>query len=117
MKLKLFLFMFVAILASCTSQKQSASEQSEVLLINSSLVDCHGVGPMKCYQVKYPDQQGQTDAWETMYTQIEGFDYEPGYVYKLKVKKEILDKKDLPQDASSIRYTLISVVSKTRDTK
>ena len=31
--------------------------QTEVLLVNSALVDCVGVGPMKCMQVRRSAQQ------------------------------------------------------------
>lgn len=87
-------------------------------MINSSMVDCMGIAPMKCFQVKTLDKQNKEEStWTNMYTRIEGFDYKPGYIYTLKVKKEYLDNKNLPQDSSSIKYTLISIISKTKDIK
>lgn len=113
MKLKLFLL--IAILTSCgvTKNKQQANEK--IILVNSSMVDCMGVGPMKCYQVKFLDQkENENDPWQNMYTAIDGFNYESGYIYKIKVKEEHLDRANLPQDVSSIKYTLVSILSKKK---
>jgi hypothetical protein len=113
MKFKLFLF--IAILTSCGSMKQTQSENTKTLLVNSAKVDCMGVAPMKCYQVKFLDQkENENDPWQNMHTTIHGFNYEPGFVYKLKVKEEHLDKANLPQDVSSIKYTLVSILSKEK---
>ena len=111
MKLKLFLL--IAILTSCGATKQKKHANEKIMLINSSMVDCMGVGPMKCYQVKFLDHnENENDAWQNMHTAIHGFNYEPGYVYKVKVREEHLDTANLPQDVSSIKYTLLSIISK-----
>ena len=72
----------------------------------SKQVDCTGVGKQKCYLVK----EGEAKIWSYMYQSVEGFTYEPGYEYVLKVKKEKVANP--PADASSIRYILEKVVSK-----
>lgn len=51
-----------------------------------------------------------SDTWVYFYDQIIGFEYEPGFVYKLLVAKEPV--KNPPMDASSIRYILIKELSK-----
>ena len=113
MKLKLFLL--IAILTSCGVTKQKHNTNEKTMLINSAMVDCMGVAPMKCYQVKFLDsKENVKDSWQNMHTAIHGFNYEPGYVYKIKVKEEHLDKANLPQDASSIKYTLVSILSKEK---
>nr|WP_317207113.1 DUF4377 domain-containing protein [Chryseobacterium arthrosphaerae] len=53
-----------------------------------------------------------SDSWENFYSNIEGFTYEPGYEYVLKVKTEKIANP--PADASSIKYTLVEQVSKTK---
>ncbi|QQY34713.1 DUF4377 domain-containing protein [Chryseobacterium gleum] len=63
---------------------------------------------MKCLQVKENDSEN----WTNFYSSIEGFTYEPGYEYVLKVKTEKIENP--PADASSIRYTLVEQVSKTK---
>lgn len=84
---------------------------SKTYEVNSFRVPCTGVGPMECLQVR---RQG-SDQWEFFYSEIEGFAYEPGYRYRIRVKEEPLDPETVPADASSIRYTLVSVVEKTVD--
>ena len=69
--------------------------------------DCYGMRPMKCLQVK----KEQATTWSNFYSAIEGFEYEPGYTYVLRVKEKKI--KNPPADGSSIRYVLKKVVSKT----
>ncbi|RXM38438.1 hypothetical protein BOQ62_17625 [Chryseobacterium sp. CH21] len=63
---------------------------------------------MQCMQVK----ESAAADWTNFYSKIEGFTYEPGYEYVLKVKTEKIANP--PADASSIKYTLIEQVSKTK---
>ena len=97
---------FSAALLLTACQNAPAPSQGETLYINSQLVDCVGVGPMQCMQVRSDEQQ----AWGLFYQQIEGFQFEPGYRYRLTVSKEQLT--DVPADSSSLRYQLIKVVNK-----
>ena len=83
-------------------------DHTEVLLVNSALVDCMGVAPMTCMQVRH-SVQGQ---WELFYSQIEGFNFEPGYRYRLKVK--VTELENVPADASSLRYTLVEQLEKKK---
>lgn len=46
-----------------------------------------------------------------MYTSINGFTYEPGYTYKIRVIEKHIENP--PSDASSIEYTLKDVLVKT----
>lgn len=103
----------IVIMVSCATKAGAQKENIERLEINSKLTDCMGVAPMKCMQVKYLDRTGSNkENWSAMYEGIEGFEYEPGYIYVLEVEKEILDPKNVPADASTIRYKLVKVVSK-----
>ena len=99
------LFASVALLLTACQSVPDPS-QGETLYINSQLVNCVGVGPMQCMQVRSDTQQ----PWSLFYQQIEGFQFEPGYQYQLSVSKEQLT--DVPADAPSLRYQLIKVVSK-----
>lgn len=101
----LFLGATAALLLSAC-QNAPAPSQGETLYVNSQLVHCVGVGPMKCMQVRSDEQQ----PWTLFYQQIEGFQFEPGYRYQLTVSKERLT--NVPADAPSLRYQLIEVVSK-----
>ena len=80
--------------------------------MNSYKQDCVGVGPMNCMLVQKGENPDQGQ-WQNFYSQIEGFEYQPGFIYKLKVKEEGLQ--DVPADASSIKYTLLKVLEKKED--
>ena len=87
--------------------KAGAGADTKTLYVAHHLADCVGVGPMECMLVRdTPDGE-----WQLFYSQIEGFDYEPGYDYELRIRTE--DIADPPADASSIRYILEELVSKT----
>ncbi|MGQ7868951.1 META domain-containing protein [Sunxiuqinia sp. sy24] len=103
----IFSLLLVAMLFSCSTQKN-------VYWVNSSQVDCMGVGPMACMQVQKGNDIEESQ-WQNFYSTIDGFDYEPGYIYQLKVKEEHLPKEEVPADASSIKYTLVKVLDKQVD--
>ena len=80
----------------------------EVITVASETADCTGVGPQKCLLVK---RNGST-GWEFWYSGIEGFDYEKGYEYKLKIRREKIENP--AADQSSLKYVLVKVISKTQ---
>jgi heat shock protein HslJ len=81
---------------SCTS----------TLYVAPKRTDCTGVSDQQCYLIRY----NPTGNWILHYQDIQGFDYEPGFSYKIKVKKEKI--KNPPMDGSSLKYTLVDVVEK-----
>lgn len=89
-------------------QNLGSAADEKTFIIASQTVDCTGVAPMKCLQIK----EKESDSWGNFYSNIEGFTYEPGFEYVLKVKTEKLT--NVPADASSIKYTLVKQVSKTK---
>jgi len=76
------------------------------LYVGPELADCQGLVARKCMQVR----EDPTAPWGNFYSQIEGFTYERGYAYELRVRKEPVANP--PADGSSIRYILEEVVSK-----
>jgi len=109
MKKLLFLGLMFAML-SCT---QSAKNEY-TYWVNSYQVTCGGVGKMSCLLVQKADI-AEVGEWQNFSSKIEGFEFEPGYLYKLKVKEEAVENP--PADASSIKYTLVEVLEKTEDPK
>lgn len=79
----------------------------KTLFVGPELVDCIGVAPQQCLQVREHEDAG----WTLFYDQIIGFAYEPGYEYELRVSESEIDNP--PADASSLELTLVDVVSKT----
>ncbi|TBW29381.1 DUF4377 domain-containing protein [Gramella sp. KN1008] len=50
--------------------------------------------------------------WSFFYDEIEGFDYELGYIYDLKVRK--VEIENPPLDGSAVKYILVNVRSKEK---
>ncbi|PJJ67164.1 uncharacterized protein DUF4377 [Chryseobacterium geocarposphaerae] len=95
-------------MTQCTTTSGASAADEKTFIVGPQTADCTGVAPMKCLQVK----EKPTDNWSNFYTNIEGFTYEPGYEYVIKVKTEKVE--NVPADASSIKYTLIKQISKTK---
>lgn len=110
--MRIILFWVIVVLSvSCATIKPV---ETTIYWVNSYKVDCTGVGPMQCFQVQN-NKSIEPGQWVNFYSKIEGFDYQPGYLYKIKVKEEKLE--NLPADTSSKKYTLIKVLEKKQDYK
>ncbi|GAA4154841.1 hypothetical protein GCM10022217_12360 [Chryseobacterium ginsenosidimutans] len=104
----LFSAVFIFVLAQCTPTAAASNENEKTFIVGPETADCTGVAPMKCLQVK----ENASGEWTNFYSNIEGFTYEPGYQYVLKVKTEKIATP--PADGSSIKYTLVKQISKTK---
>jgi hypothetical protein len=103
----------LAIAAGCKDHpdpeisEASSGDSVRTFFVSHTKVDCVGVAPMKCLQIR----ESRGADWTLFYSQIEGFDYEEGYDYELRVRLEEVENP--PADAASIRYELVELVSKT----
>lgn len=106
---KLMFGSLLILLVSCGPQITETNKVN--MMVNSYTVDCIGEVEGTCLLVQEGDMIG-TENWEYFYfaDSIEGFNYEPGFVYGLVVKKTGVENP--PADGSSIKYQLISIVSK-----
>jgi len=86
----------------------TAAEEVVTLHVAPFRRECTGMIVMQCMQVKERPQ----DDWQNFYDGIEGFEYEPGYSYRLRVLKRPVP--DPPADGSSISWHLLEVLEKTR---
>ncbi len=102
----LLLLMLVAAVACMPVQPEAPSSEAVTLYVGPELVDCVGVGPMKCMQVK-SDPEGE---YEYFYDTIEGFEYEDGFEYELEVQVD--PRENPPADASAYTYTLLRILNK-----
>ncbi len=82
--------------------------QEKTLYVAAKLVDCVGVAPMKCMQIK-DKLDGE---WTYFYGGIHGFEFEEGYQYKLTITVKDLDPKNVPADASSQEWHLVKILEK-----
>lgn len=92
-----------------TDQSIAPAERSKRLWIGPRLVDCVGVVPQQCLQVR-TSVDGQT---EWFYDTIIGFNFVEGTAYVIDV--DVTEIADPPADASSLEYRLIEVISQTAD--
>ena len=88
----------------------SATEAAklETLFVRDQRAPCEGEGPRECLQVR----SSESEEWRNLFASIEGFSYEPGNSYELRV--EITPIANPPADASSLKYKLKEVVSKKK---
>jgi len=105
--------LMILLLVGCQTTKQSVSENHThtVEVINTYYiapyqVDCIGVGPQKCFLIK----QAINAPWQNFYSHIQGFEFETGYSYILKVKETPIENP--PADGSSIHYELTEILEK-----
>jgi heat shock protein HslJ len=113
--MKQFLFLFGSIILLSCSAGDKLGEK-HVYWINSTKAPCVGRAPTSCLQVQKSENLDPS-AWKSFQSSIIGFEYEPGYIYKIVVKERHLDPAELPADVSSIEYTLVEILEKREDMK
>jgi heat shock protein HslJ len=79
----------------------------KTIYVAPTLVDCVGVAPQKCMQVKESPEAEYT----LFYGQIEGFEYQEGNEYVLLVREEQIENP--PADAPDRKWVLVSLVGQT----
>lgn len=103
-------YILTLLLAACVCTACDKDDEYEIRewTVASQLGIAHGASTLQpVLLVKANDDT----SWRAVYQGIEGFDFEAGYEYRLRIKAEQLP--DPPQDGSSIRYTLLEQISKT----
>ena len=111
---QLFLVLGTIFIFSCATGDTQGSKH--VYWINSTKASCLGMAPAKCLQVQRSEMLDPA-AWVSFHAPIKGFEYEPGYIYKLLVRERHLDPDSIPADASSIEYTLVEILERRQDMK
>jgi heat shock protein HslJ/predicted small secreted protein len=89
------------------TQAASTSAVLKTLQVAASRVACTGVGPQTCLQVR----ESSSADWTLLYEDIVGFDYQPGYLYEIRIKEEAVASP--PADGSAIRRSLVEILSRT----
>lgn len=109
--MKNFLFVFVAMLccafAGCDDDK--ADEVFDMTVASVKYVPEHGFLP-NAYLVKIED----SERWTLFWSGIDGFDYEEGYEYRIRVKGYEYEKDEIRADGSSIWYKLDKILWKEK---
>lgn len=106
----------IGYLSSCKSSNQKPNTNNEevsTIWINATKAKCNaGLMDKECYLIKKDKSQ---EKWEFMSDEIEGFQYEEGYEYEIMIRTEKIANP--PMDASSLKYSLLKVISKTSSPK
>ena len=89
-----------------TIKPGASTDKIETLIIGPYTETCQGFIEQQCYL----EFNEKSQAWEFFYESIQGFDFEPGYIYKLKVRLE--DRGTEIQDVGRYAYHLVEVISK-----
>ncbi|HEX8274296.1 MAG TPA: DUF4377 domain-containing protein [Longimicrobiaceae bacterium] len=111
LRFRFLLALFAVLLgggAAACSGSPTAAPEVVVLLVAPFQRECQGMVVMQCMQVKERPQ----DEWQNFYDGIEGFRYEPGFSYRLRVLKTPVPNP--PADGSSVEWRLLEVLEKTR---
>ena len=95
---RLLATLFVASLFFLTACATDTSDDEKTFIVGPELVECTGEGPQLSMQVK----ENPEDDWQLFYSQLEGFNYEEGYQYVLRVSEQPVENP--PAGGSSIRW-------------
>lgn len=109
-----FVALVVFVVAGCSADDDGKGDIVKVILMSVSektgitydLFDTNAEYPIECMLVK---EEGRNGQWQNLvFGAIEGFTYEKGHAYELKVRKTILANP--PADGSNCRYKLIEIL-------
>ena len=78
----------------------------ETLIIGPYTETCFGPFEQQCYL----EFNEESQEWEFFYESIQGFDFEPGYIYRLKVS--LHEREEGIQDVGRYAYHLVEIISK-----
>jgi hypothetical protein len=95
----------------CSSVFESSEDVAAdviTLEVDALTAPCTGEALQTCLRVREP---GDAD-WRLFYSEIRGFEHEPGYRYVIEVDRSAVA--DPPMDGASYTYRLIRVVSRER---
>jgi len=98
-------------------KEKPAPAAKELTIWVKSEAECDrgpGFGKTKCYDVQYGDKPATPveGGWEKLMEPIDGFTFEKGQLYKLRVNRVPRDPRI--QDVGAYEYKLIEVVSKEK---
>ena len=111
--MRFFLIIALLFLSACGGDNPLSSliggeEHIEIITIGPYMKRCQGFIEQDCY-LEYNEDSEQ---WEFFYESIQGFDFEPGYIYTLEVRLE--DRGTEIQDVGRYAYHLVKLIEKKK---
>lgn len=100
----------IILISSCTSDNDNNST-NVTLKINHYKETAIGVDKNLVLQIQENNNIG-SDNWILLYNEIEGLNYELGYIYEINARKEKISNP--PADGSSVKYILTDLISKVQ---
>lgn len=88
--------------------KEKPAGEILTLEVAAHTVECVGEAVQRCLLVR----EGPEEEFRYFYDPVEGFDYQEGYRYRIRVLRRRVP--DPPADASAFEYRLLEVLSKER---
>ena len=86
---------------------EAPEEHIEIIIVGPYTQRCHGAFfEQDCLMVRGAD----SDSWQFFSDGIEGFDFEPGFIYTLEVRLE--DLGPYIQDVGRYAYHLVKIIEK-----
>jgi hypothetical protein len=82
----------------------SQPDVERVIYVDSQTASCWGISRGECLRIR----ENTSDPWTVLYTPIEGFNYEAGYRYRLRVAERAIANP--PADGSSRQLVLVEVL-------
>ena len=87
-------------------RESQVAVHTEVLIIGPYITTCQGFIEQECFL----EFNEESQEWHFFYEKIQGFDFEPGFIYTLKVS--LHERPEGIQDVGKYEYRLIEVLSK-----
>lgn len=104
----IILIIATILISSCASDNDNNSIDV-TLKINHYKKTAIGVDKTLALQIQENNNIG-SDNWTLLYNEIEGLNYELGFIYEIKARKETISNP--PTDGSFVKYVLTDVISK-----
>ena len=92
-----------------SDRDEEHEEHIEIITIGPYTELCHDAFFDRDCLVEYNEDKGR---WGFFYESIQGFDFEPGFIYTLEVRLE--DRGTEIQDVGRYAYHLVKIIAKTK---
>lgn len=99
-----WLILSVVWLMGC-AEEQSAMAPFDVQ-VAAQQVECVGITKQRCFEVRFAEDE----PWQLLFDYIEGFEFEPGFIYTLRVEQQA-EKQDDP-NRSQLAWKLVKIINK-----
>lgn len=90
---------------------------SNTLWVSGVKTECtEGAGTMQCLNIQNGEEL-DAQPWQKLNSEIKNFQFEEGYLKKIKVSKTKSVRANVPADASSLQYSMVKELRKIPDTR